>query len=61
MCTPAIRVILFKRLTHTLQAPMRVNVTSEWIPIHPGIKVKSDKEYEKYICDILSLNNDQED
>ena len=46
MCTPAVRAILFKLLTHALQAPMRVsvtrvNVTSERIPTHPGIKVKS--------------------
>ena len=33
--------ILFKLLTHALQAPMRVNVTSERIPTYPGIKVKS--------------------
>ena len=25
MCTPAVRAILFKLLTHALQAPMRVN------------------------------------
>ena len=41
MCTPGVRAILFKLLTHALQAPMRVNVTSERIPTHPGIKVKS--------------------
>ena len=41
MCTPAVHAILFKLLTHALQAPMRVNVTSEWIPTHPGIQVKS--------------------
>ena len=29
MCTPAVRAILFKLLTHALQAPMRVNVMSE--------------------------------
>ena len=39
---------------------MRVNVTRERIPTHPGIKVKSDKAYEKYLGDILGLNNDQE-
>ena len=27
--------------SHALKAPMRVNVTSERIPTHPGIKVKS--------------------
>ena len=37
----------FKCLTHDLQASMRVNVTSERIPTHPGIKVKSDRAYEK--------------
>ena len=31
----------FKLLTHALEAPMRVNVTSERILTHPGIKVKS--------------------
>ena len=41
MCTPAVRAILFKLLTHALQAPMRVNVMSERIPTHQGIKVKS--------------------
>ena len=41
MCTPAVRAILFKLLTHALQAPMRVNVTSKRIPTHPGINVKS--------------------
>ena len=41
MYTPAVRAILFKLLTHALQAPMRVNVTSERIPTHLGIKVKS--------------------
>ena len=41
MCTPAVRAILFKLLTHSLQAPMRVNAMSESIPTHPGIKVKS--------------------
>ena len=41
MCTPAVRAILFKLLTHALQASMRVNVTSERIPTHPVIKVKS--------------------
>ena len=41
ICTPAVRAILFKLLIHALQAPMRVNVTSERIPTHPGIKVKS--------------------
>ena len=61
LCTPAVRAILFKRLTHALQAPMRVNVTSERIPTHPGIKVKSDRAYGKYLGDILGLNNDQED
>ena len=40
MCTPAVRAMLFKLLTHALQAPMRVNVTSERIPTHPGIMVK---------------------
>ena len=40
---------------------MRVNVTSDRIPTHPGIKVKSDREYEKYLGDNLGLNNDQED
>ena len=39
MCTPAVRTILFKLLTHALQAPIRVNVTSERIPILSGIKV----------------------
>ena len=29
MCTPAVRAILFKLLTHALQAPMRVNVMSD--------------------------------
>ena len=33
--------ILFRLLKHALQAPMGVNVTSEMIPTHPGIKVKS--------------------
>ena len=61
LCTPAVRAIRFKRLTHALQAPMRVNVTSEKIPTHPGIKVKSDRAYEKYLGDLLGLNNDQED
>ena len=28
-------------LTHALQAPIRVNATSERIPTHPVIKVKS--------------------
>ena len=28
-------------LIHAFQAPMRVNVTSERIPTHPGIKDKS--------------------
>ena len=41
MCTPAIHAILFKLLTHALQAPMRVNFMSEMIPTHPGIKVKT--------------------
>ena len=41
MCTPAVCAILFKLLTHALQAPMRVNVTSERNPTHPGIKVKN--------------------
>ena len=41
MCTPAVRAILFKHLTHALQALMRVNVKSERIPTHPGIKVMS--------------------
>ena len=41
MCTPAVRAILFKLLTHALQAPKRENVTSEVIPTHPGIEVKS--------------------
>ena len=41
MCTPAVRAILFKILTHALQASMRVNVTSKRIPTRPGIKVKS--------------------
>ena len=41
MCTPSVRAIVFKLLTHALKAPMRVNVTSERIPTHPGIKVKS--------------------
>ena len=41
MCTAAVCAILFKLLTHALQAPMRVNVTSERIPTHLGIKVKS--------------------
>ena len=41
MCTPAVPAMLFKLLKHALQAPMRVNVTSERIPTHPGIKVKS--------------------
>ena len=41
MCTPAVRASLFKLLTHALQEPMRVNVTSERILTHPGIKVKS--------------------
>ena len=40
---------------------MRVNVMSERILTHPGIKVKSDRAYEKYLGDILGLNNDQED
>ena len=40
MCTPAVRAILFKLLTHALQAPMRVNVTSDRLPTHPEIKVK---------------------
>ena len=39
MCTPAVRAILLKLLTHALQAPMRVNVTSERVPTRPGIKV----------------------
>ena len=34
MCTPAVRVILFKLLNDVLRAPMRVNVTSEKIPRH---------------------------
>ena len=38
---PAVRAILFKLLTHALQAPMRVNVTSERILTYPGLKVKS--------------------
>ena len=37
----AVRAILFKLLAHALQAPMRVNVTSERILTHPGIKVNS--------------------
>ena len=41
MCTPAVRSKLLKLLTHALHAPMRVNVTSERIPTHPGIKIKS--------------------
>ena len=41
MCTPAVRAILIKPLTHALQAPMRVNVTSVGIPTNPGIMVKS--------------------
>ena len=38
MCTSAARAILFK---NALKAPLRVNVTSEKIQTHPGIKVKS--------------------
>ena len=41
MCTSAVRAILFKRLPHALQAQMRVNVTSERIPTHSGIKIMS--------------------
>ena len=41
MCTPAVLAILFKLLTHALQAPMRENVTSERIKTYPGIKIKS--------------------
>ena len=41
MCKPAVREILFKLLTHALQAAMRVNVTSERIQTHSGIKVMS--------------------
>ena len=37
MCTPAVRAILFKLLTHALKARMTVNATSERIPTHPGI------------------------
>ena len=40
MCRPAVRAELFKLLNHALQARMRVNVTSEKIPTHSGIKVK---------------------
>ena len=40
MCTRAVRAVLFKLLTHALQALMRV-ITSERIPTHPGLKVKS--------------------
>ena len=36
MCTPAVRAVLFKLLKHDLQAPMRVNVTSERIPGNLG-------------------------
>ena len=41
LCAPSIRAILFELLVHALQAPMRMNVTSERIPTHPGIKVNS--------------------
>ena len=47
MCTPAVRAILFTFLTHALQAPIKVNVTSERIPTHPGIKLKSVPSHEK--------------
>ena len=40
---------------------MRVTVTSERIPTHPAIRVKLDRAYEKYLGDILGLNNDKED
>ena len=47
MNTPAVRAVLFKLLTHALQAPMRVNVTSERIPRHSGIKVIKVREIVK--------------